>query len=164
MGLKGRNEVCECSFRTLIALHQWFCAKKQNSGALLLPALSLVFSKLPDFLLTKSAAILFCACARIADTPGNCHAAKQLINMCNSSTCGTSFSDLKLPMFQPATSPVLLIPGGWYPSQRGRCCRQKSSLWLWITFQPLIVWVSQMKEGFSLANVEKTPFLVLCSS
>lgn len=62
MGLKGRNEVCERSFRTLTALHQWFCARKQNSRALLLPALSLIFSKLPDFLLTKCAAVLFCAC------------------------------------------------------------------------------------------------------
>lgn len=62
------------------------------------------------------------------------------------STCGASSSALNPSTCQPATSPVFLIPGERCPSQRGRRCRQKSSLWLWIIFQQLVP-LSLTNEG-----------------
>lgn len=116
-----------------------------------LPGLALIFTKPPVFLQTKRTAVLSRACSmNCRDTPGSHRAAKCLTDTRNrahnSSACGAGSSALKPSTFQPATSPVLLIHSEWRPSQRGRCCRQKFSLWLWITFQQPIP-LSLTNEG-----------------
>lgn len=71
MGPKGRNEICEHSFGILMFL---YCYGEFRT--ILLPSLSLIFTKLPDSLLEDVQPVFSVHAAWITGTAGSCCAAK----------------------------------------------------------------------------------------
>lgn len=142
LGLKGRNEVWEHSFRILISPHQWFCTKTRTWEWCCFLLWLWASPNCLSFFWQHVQLFFSVLVAWTANTPGSCCAAKCLINTCNwahnSSICGSSSSVPKPSMFQPAPSPVVLTRGEWCPSRRDRYCWQKFPLCLWLPFQQLI--------------------------
>lgn len=114
MGLKGRNEICEHSFRILIFLYWWFYAKSRIWSNFAFCSACNLHQTSWFFLLANVQAVFLCLQPESQPLLGATvqpraqqHTGQQTLN-----TCGSCSSALSTARVQPAAPPVLLTHGG----------------------------------------------------